>query len=341
MERPMRYAYEVYRQKSFSRAAEVLYVSQPALSAIIRKLEDSLETPLFDRSTKPVSLTPAGEYYISCAEQIMAVETGMKQYFEDVLALRTGSIRIGASTYFCSNLLPGMLHAFHELYPDIAVSVEENNSTPALREHLTSKEIDFAVTSNTYPENDYEAISLKQEYIILWVPRENPVNGRLGQHHYTYDEILQMLDRGICFDEIENRTPIEAFAGEKFITIDKISDLYPRILNMFREHNLTPEIVMHLQQMSSCYYMAANGFGSAFLRSSTLQTVRDTNSLFFYFLDTPYATRNSRLYYKKGVYVSRAMQAFMDWVSSDGNRNCWQTVSGCAGQNGDCGQTDG
>ena len=78
MERPMQYAYEIYKQKSFSKSAEKLYISQPALSAIIRKLEDSLGVPIFDRSTKPVSLTPAGEYYIHCAEVIMAMETGMQ-----------------------------------------------------------------------------------------------------------------------------------------------------------------------------------------------------------------------------------------------------------------------
>ena len=61
-----------------------LYISQPALSAIILKLEDSLGTQIFDRSTKPISLTEAGEYYISCIEQIMNIEKGMNQYFEDI-----------------------------------------------------------------------------------------------------------------------------------------------------------------------------------------------------------------------------------------------------------------
>ena len=109
MEKPMRYAYEIYRQKSFSKAAESLYISQPALSAIIRKLEETLETPIFDRSTKPVSLTPAGEYYIHCTEQIMSIEAGMEQYFDDIQTLKKGRIRIGASTFFCSNILPHLL----------------------------------------------------------------------------------------------------------------------------------------------------------------------------------------------------------------------------------------
>ena len=313
MERPMQYTYEIYRQKSFSKAAEKLYISQPALSAIIRKLEDSLGVPLFDRSTKPISLTPAGEYYIHCAEQIMAVETGMQQYFDDMLALKKGSVRIGASSYFCSNILPDVLRRFKEIYPYISVHLLESNSTPELREKLLSKEIDFALTSNTYPYEDYECLELGYESIILAVPADHPVNEALTGFRYSYNEIVELLssDRN---DETIRRTPLHYFQNESFITIDRISDLYPRILTMFREEGVTPDIVMHLQQMSSCYFMAANGFGCAFLRSSTLQTVKDTGKLYFYCIDSPHARRMTRLYYKRGGYMSRAMDAFVNFV---------------------------
>lgn len=313
MERPMQYAYEVYRQKSFSKAAEQLYISQPALSAIIRKLEESLETPLFDRSTKPVSLTPAGEYYIRCAEQIMAVETGMQQYFQDVLELKKGSVRIGASSYFCCNLLPDILRRFRDRYPDLTVDITESNSTPDLKSRLTRKEIDFAMTSNTYPAEEYDCIRLGSESIILAVPADRPVNAGLEDFRYSYDEIHALLEEGEDFLP-DRLAPLRRFGSEPFITIDRISDLYPRILTMFREEGLTPNIVMHLQQMSSCYFMAASGFGCAFLRSSTLQTVRDTGNLCFYCLDSPHSLRTTRLYRKRGGYMSRAMEAFADFV---------------------------
>lgn len=60
MQQEMRYVYEIYRQKSFSKAAQALFITQPALSIAISKLEASLGMPLFDRSTRPISLTPAG-----------------------------------------------------------------------------------------------------------------------------------------------------------------------------------------------------------------------------------------------------------------------------------------
>ena len=317
MEKPMRYAYEVYRQKSFSRAANALYISQPALSAIIRKLEDELETQLFDRSTKPVTLTPAGQYYIHCTEQIMAVETSMSQYFDDLLALKKGSIRIGASTYFCSSILPGLLRSFREAYPHIAFTLEENNSTPELKEHLLSKEIDFALTSNTYPEEDYDAYLMGDESIILCVPKDNPVNQGLEEYAYSFEEILQTHHLG--FEAADSRrVAIGVFKEQDFITIDRISDLYPRILGMFKTVSVTPHIVMHLQQMSSCYYMAASGFGCAFLRAATLQMVQDTGTLNFYHIDSPGAMRPTRLYYKRSGYMSKAMATFLVWLKNQG-----------------------
>ena len=65
-----KYVYEVYREKSFSKAAQNLYISQPSLSARIKKIEEEIGVPLFDRSTSPLQLTEAGRIYIDAAEEI-------------------------------------------------------------------------------------------------------------------------------------------------------------------------------------------------------------------------------------------------------------------------------
>ena len=77
----MAYVYAVYLNKSFSKAAEELYISQPALSATIKKVEEKIGLPIFDRSSNPIQLTPAGEYYIESIENIMNMEKEMKAYF--------------------------------------------------------------------------------------------------------------------------------------------------------------------------------------------------------------------------------------------------------------------
>ena len=315
MERPMRYAYEIYRKGSISRAAESLYISQPALSAIIKKLEESLGAPIFDRSTKPLRLTPEGEYYIHCTEQIKAIETDMQQYFDDLENMKRGSLRIGASTYFCSNILPDLLNRFRQVYPNIRITLEENNSTPQLKDHLLAKEIDFALTSNTYPGNDFEEIRLSSESVILAIPKDREVNRILQGSAYSFEEMAELSRYDADLSNVK-RISLRALAQEEFITIDRISDLYPRILSMFKEYEISPKIIMHLQQMSSCYYMASNGFGCTFLRSATLQTVKDTGELAFYFIDSPRSTRFTRMYYKKGGYMTKAMQAFLAWLEN-------------------------
>ena len=68
------YVYEVYEEKSFSKAAQKLYISQPALSTAIKKVEKKLGRPIFDRSTNPISLTPSGEIYIEAIEKLFALE---------------------------------------------------------------------------------------------------------------------------------------------------------------------------------------------------------------------------------------------------------------------------
>ena len=68
------YIYEIYKEKSFTKAAKNLFISQPALSATVRKLEEEMQVQLFDRSTSPLALTPEGEAYIHAVEEIFSIK---------------------------------------------------------------------------------------------------------------------------------------------------------------------------------------------------------------------------------------------------------------------------
>ena len=74
MLKDIEYIYAVYKERSFSKAARRLFIAQPSLSAAVKRVEQELGLPLFNRSTSPVSLTEAGEYYIKSAEKIMEIE---------------------------------------------------------------------------------------------------------------------------------------------------------------------------------------------------------------------------------------------------------------------------
>lgn len=81
MLKEMGYVYAVYKEKSFSRAAQKLFISQPALSAMVKKAEQEIGVLIFDRSTTPISLTAAGKYYITQAKEIIRIQNEMKAYF--------------------------------------------------------------------------------------------------------------------------------------------------------------------------------------------------------------------------------------------------------------------
>lgn len=92
MEKNMEYIYQIYLDGSFSQAAKNLYISQPALSAIVARTERSLHATLFDRSQKPIRPTQAGEYYISCIKRFQAIEQEMSEYFDNLSQGEHGSL---------------------------------------------------------------------------------------------------------------------------------------------------------------------------------------------------------------------------------------------------------
>ena len=100
MFRNMEYVYEVYKEKSFTKAAKNLYVTQPCLSALVKKTEQKLGFPIFNRNASPLQLTECGAEYIRYIEKIMTLENEFDNYLNDVRGLKTGHLSIGSNNAF-------------------------------------------------------------------------------------------------------------------------------------------------------------------------------------------------------------------------------------------------
>ena len=114
----MEYVYQVYKDKSFSKAAANLFISQPSLSANVKRVEKKVGFPIFDRSTKPLSLTECGKEYIRCVEEILAVEKGFSQFVYDFDNLETGTLTLAAICFhpgFCHLSFQTLHHATQTL----------------------------------------------------------------------------------------------------------------------------------------------------------------------------------------------------------------------------------
>ena len=171
MQQEMEYIYEVYREKNFTRAAEKLFITQPALSMAIQKAEERIGMPIFDRSTRPLSLTDAGKAYMEYIESARLLDAEFAQQIQDIKALDTGRIAIGGSHYLNAYILPPILAGFMEQYPNVEIVLREASSAE-LVEKLKRQEIDL--TFHCSPEfiQDSPRYPAFQDTVLLAVPAE-------------------------------------------------------------------------------------------------------------------------------------------------------------------------
>lgn len=139
--------YHVARLKSFTLAAEALYISQPAVSQSMKQLEEALGGALFSRNARGVTLTPEGEVLYTYVSKGYETLLAGERKFLELLNLETGEIRIGASDMTLQFYLLPHLERFHKLYPKIRIKIT-NAPTPVTIENLLDNKIDFGVVSS-------------------------------------------------------------------------------------------------------------------------------------------------------------------------------------------------
>lgn len=152
--------YYVAKYLSFSKASKALFVSQSAVSQSIKQLEEKLNTTLFFRQTKKVSLTKEGELLFDHIEKAFNfIKTGERS-LQSVSLVGRGEIKIGASDTICKYYLIPFIDKFHELYPNIKIKII-NRPSPVCAELLTKGEVDISII-NLPDKLDYKNISYRE-----------------------------------------------------------------------------------------------------------------------------------------------------------------------------------
>ena len=303
------YIYAVYKRRNFSKAAQELNVSQPWLSSAVKKTEQELQLPLFDRTTNPISLTEAGRYYIGQIERIAAIEEEMRQRFAQMQAVSKATLHIGSSMFFCTYVLPSLLADFREQYPQITLTFTEGN-TRALMDKLMRGELDLVLEVEEVKEKQITTVPWATEEVMLAVPAKYKINRSLSEYCYTFDEFLKRNEP----NGRKPSVPLQRFEKEPFLLLNAENDVHQRSLQICQNAGFTPEIKLLLTQMMTAYYLVCEGQGVSFLRSTIPEYVAPTESVVFYQLDDPLAERNIYLSYaKRGMTdVRRQLIDFME-----------------------------
>ena len=177
-ERQIRYMLTILREGSISRAAEVLYVSQPSLSQMVRKVESELNAELFVRHTNPIVLTPAGECYMQAARSVLNIEENLTRKISEIRSGVRGTIRLGVPLQRSLQLMPKIFPALHEKYPEVTLKLTETGSD-SLETMLLNRQLDLALVTTTAKTNALTYILASREETRLLVAKSTDLAHRI------------------------------------------------------------------------------------------------------------------------------------------------------------------
>ncbi len=163
----------VAETKSFSKASEIIHLTQPAVSLQIQALEELYETKLFDRSSSTVTLTPAGEVLYKYAKHILSLYSSAEKEIGELTGLVKGSVSIGASTTIGNYMLPQVIPDFRKTRQKIKINLRVGN-TKRVVELLNAGNIDFGLVEGEISRQKISAEKLIDDELCLAVPPQHP-----------------------------------------------------------------------------------------------------------------------------------------------------------------------
>ena len=291
--RDMLYILGVCEERSFSRAAEKYYISQPALSKIVKRVEGNLGAQIFDRSSVPLKVTPEGEVFVDYFRKMQEIHLEIEGYCDELRRHRKCDLNIGAPSFFCTYVLPPLINAFKMEYPGIAIKMIESNDSD-LCKFLKAGMVDLGFSVEPTMPSNFKSFVLQKENIILAVPSSLAINRELLSYAIGYEDICSGR---FLMPEIPGGQ-MEWFAKENFLFLKRGNDMHRRGLKICRDAGFEPNIVMEMDQLLSACYLAGAGSGITFIRASIPYYIGPSEELVFYKINHPDTTRNLSVYYR-------------------------------------------
>ena len=283
--------YEIARSGSFSKGADKLNITQPALSRQIESLEKSVGISLFNRHSRGVHLTEAGRRLFEYVEQMLRLADEAERTLQEIQGLETGKLRLGACTTVGNYLLPASLATFLKLYPKLDVSLDLGKSDDIVK-RVMNKEFDLAFVAGI-PALPGVCIE--------------PINE---------DEILFLTYPGHPLCEKTNFDP-QLLAGEVLILREPGSATRQAVDSILRKIQVKPSRVITLGDTEAVKRVVMSGTGVTFLSKYTVALELQCGLLCAPDIPELKSTRQMLCVYPKGVHFSPAALAFLSHLKKE------------------------
>lgn len=277
-------------EKSFTRAADLLFVSQPSLSKQIKALESRLNISLINRENNTISLTEAGQLFLDYAERILALCEESCRALNDLKTGDRGNLIVGASQTIGTYLMPRVLALFAQNYPQINIKVQVD-STRIIAKNVRDGEIDIAVVGGNVPEElekYLEIEALANDELILILPKSHPF----------------ALKKTISKEDLYHLN---------FITLNSNSTIRKLIDNILTENNIRTKqfnVIMQLNSIEAIKTAVSLGLGAAFISSSAIEKEIELETIEIVTIENIKITRTLCIITNPDCYRSKAVDFF-------------------------------
>jgi DNA-binding transcriptional LysR family regulator len=198
----------VARHQSYSRAAEALFLSQPAVSLQVRALEQDLKQQLFERQARPLKLTEAGQELLRYSERIFALMAEARMVLDELGGARRGTVKVAASTTAGIYVVPPALGLFHREHPTIKLTLDVVNRF-SVQEKLLADEVDLAVMGLIEDAHELEVAEYVPNELVVIAPPAHPL---VGKRHISL-EVLREENLLLREDGSGTRTDVLRLLG--------------------------------------------------------------------------------------------------------------------------------
>ncbi len=289
-DRRLQVFHTVARLLSFTKAAESLHMTQPAVTFQVRQLEEYFNTRLFDRTHNRISLTEAGQRVYEYADRIFALYAEMENSVRDLTGEVSGVLLLGASTTIAEYMLPALLGDFKAKYPEVSIRLQVAN-TDGIVSMVENNVIDLGVVEAPVSNKNLVVENCRMDQMVLIVPP----NHELAK---------------------KDTVPIKELTRYPYICREEGSGTREVMLEAVTEAGANPQdlnIVMELGSPEAVKGAVEAGMGISILSRATIEKELRLGSLIAVNLDTP-LERPFSFVHQKQKFRLRAMEKLLDFA---------------------------
>lgn len=274
----------VAREKSFSRAAEVLNRTQPAISQAIRRLEQEIGEKLFDRSSKDGTLTLAGEVLLDYAKQMLNLRVTAHNAIKEMRDLHHGKVTISANEHTVFYILP-IIQEFRKTYPLIKIEVQRGVASRIPKE-VMAREVELGIISFKPNDDSVKSIPVLTDELILIVSPNHPLANKTS---------VSVKDLGV----------------ETFIAHNAISPYRQKVIETFEKYQTRLNISIELPSLEAIKRLVERGTGVALVPKLTAQNELESGQLKALSVQEMKLERKLNIIYRRNSVLSHASKMFL------------------------------